>query len=148
MKTRNLIAIFVLTLNFSSFVAFAGNETSLPAEENLYPVYELLAPVSPVEATFEDGIAVYSADFSISRLAPLAPKEADFNDLVPETANAGVCLAPSTPREATFDDEYVSDSLLNAIAPATPSEATFTGDDDYINLAPVTPAEADFEEAI
>jgi len=153
MKTRNIIALSILALNLNVALAFAGNDgiNSRPADENLYPVFKVFAPAAPAEAEFEDGMAVYSAEFLMSKWAPVTPKEADFSDLVPETANT--ITVPSAPKEATFDDEYVPepvvpDSLINALAPVTPCEATFTGEDNYINLAPVTPREADFDEAI
>ncbi|MGA2823600.1 MAG: hypothetical protein ABSE72_08755 [Bacteroidales bacterium] len=62
-------------------------------------------------------------------LAPVTPKEATFNDVLPEKAQAMVSLAPIMPKEATFNDydssNEISSELLKKLAPVTPSEADF-----------------------
>jgi hypothetical protein len=66
-------------------------------------------------------------DFSI--LAPVTPKEATFDDVVPEKAPAMVSVAPATPKEATFEDAdsapEISTEFLKKVAPETPREAEF-----------------------
>jgi hypothetical protein len=65
----------------------------------------------------------------LSILAPVTPKEATFDDVLPEKAPIMVSLTPITPKEATFDDSYssteISSEFLKKIAPVTPSEADF-----------------------
>lgn len=66
--------------------------------------------------------------FNLSALAPVTPKEATFNDVLPEKAPAMVSLAPTAPKEATFDDDSsieISTELLREVAPVTPKEADF-----------------------
>ena len=85
------------------------------------------------------------------------PMEAAFsdNDLVPSSSPALYSLAPVTPREADFSDSDSDDlnSLMMDLAPKTPDEADFldsntpTGMGD-MNLAPVLPSEATFEDIV
>lgn len=67
--------------------------------------------------------------FDIAALAPVTPKEATFDDILPEKAPAMVSVAPVTPKEATFEDDdtapEVSTDLLKKVAPETPKEADF-----------------------
>jgi hypothetical protein len=89
-------------------------------------------------------------------LAPVAPKEADFNENVPEiTENNYDYLKPLTPKEATFDETDNKgsttslDNLLEILSPVTPKEADFNEiyELNFMeNLQPVTPREADFNE--
>ncbi len=72
--------------------------------------------------------------FDISILAPVTPKEATFNDVVPEKAPSMVSIVPVAPKEATFDEDNsleISTELLKVVAPVTPVEADF--DDAVIN---------------
>ena len=122
MKTTTMIlaAIFSLSLNG----LFAGNDGSTINKELNTPVYNLLAPTTPSEASFED-----LSESTIFFLVPVAPVEADFSDSAPET---------------------IVD--FSTLAPVTPSEASFSSEDSHypgaIGLAPVTPAFADFPETI
>ncbi|TRZ75684.1 MAG: hypothetical protein D4R97_02080 [Bacteroidetes bacterium] len=65
----------------------------------------------------------------LSVLAPVTPKEATFDDILPEKAPSMVSLAPVAPKEATFDDDdssiEISTELLREVAPVTPAEADF-----------------------
>ena len=65
--------------------------------------------------------------FDLSILAPVTPKEATFDDVIPEKAPSMVSLAPVAPKEATFDDSSpeISMELLKKVAPVTPAEADF-----------------------
>jgi hypothetical protein len=63
-------------------------------------------------------------------LAPVTPREALFNDLVPEPKTDLSKLSPSTPKEAAFDDEtnggtVLCNELLKSLAPSEPKEADF-----------------------
>ena len=63
---------------------------------------------------------------TISTLAPVAPVEADFSDVVPEKNIDMTILAPVTPSEADFNDNTEDQTLnLTALAPVTPAEADF-----------------------
>jgi hypothetical protein len=57
-------------------------------------------------------------------LAPSTPVEATFSD---ETANSENNLAPTAPAEASFDDEpeFISASIPEYLAPTTLPEADF-----------------------
>ncbi len=67
--------------------------------------------------------------FDLSVLAPVTPKEATFDDVLPEKAPSMVSIAPVAPKEATFDDDdsslEISTELLREVAPVTPAEADF-----------------------
>jgi len=138
--TDNLILIFsaIVILPFTSISA---NVNGSPAK-GINAI--VLAPTTPAEAIFEEIPAI---DFS---LAPVTPEEADFNDGVPSTGEILINPAPVTPKEADFSDEVLetgADLLL--LAPVTPAEADFNDTAEtpvaVSSLAPVTPAEADFE---
>jgi len=91
----------------------------------------------------------------ITALAPVTPKEATFDDVLPEKAPSMVSLAPVTPKEATFDDDHsspeISTEMLKEVAPVTPAEADF--DDAFIDVHQdtatvnfIAPPEADFSD--
>ena len=76
------------------------------------------------------------------------------NEGVPASTNRGLILismvlsAPVTPKEATFE-ELIPSTELSILAPVTPNEASFEGQDDDTNttdLFPLTPASADFND--
>jgi hypothetical protein len=72
----------------------------------------------------------FQLNSSIVDLAPVPPKEAYFNDIVPEpSANISI-LGPTTPKEATFDEELdcgivMCKDMLKSLAPVSPKEADF-----------------------
>ncbi len=89
----------------------------------------------------------------LSVLAPVTPKEAPFDDILPEKAPAMVSLAPNAPKEATFDDYgssiEISTELLKEVAPVTPEEADFNdalpeGDNNILEIKFRAPLEANF----
>lgn len=100
MKATTIIIAAVFSLLVSS--SFADNNMTLApvTETNATTSLVSLAPVTPVEATFEE-IAT-QADYSV--FAPVTPVEADFNnnDLVQPVDFS--TLAPTTPSEADFSD--------------------------------------------
>ena len=93
--------------------------------------------------------------FTITSLAPVTPKEATFNDNIPEE-RTNINLAPVTPKEATFEDaDYssteITSEFLREIAPVAPAFADF--DDSFpeaiqdTSVATFTiPMEADFPD--
>ncbi len=97
MKTT--ITILTLVFTLSANLIFAGNEgVSLNSGSSMSTTANItLAPVTPLEATFEDDATV--ADFST--------------------------LAPATPAEATFSDEADNTGTDDAIAPVAPLTADF-----------------------
>lgn len=91
----------------------------------------------------------------LSALAPVTPKEATFDDVLPEKAPSMVSLAPIAPKEATFDNDDcsldISTELLREVAPITPAEADFNdasldADKDINAVKFTAPLEADFSD--
>lgn len=120
MKATTILIATVLTLQVN--VLFAHND-NIPAparnESFACPYIAMLAPVAPLEASFEE---IASVDL-IADLMPVTPTEATFEDADLTVMFDG--LAPVEPMEATFEDapaEIVSNFVL---APATPVEADF-----------------------
>jgi hypothetical protein len=122
MKATTILLATVLTLSMN--VLFASNDgAAMMNEPNSF--HTSFAPVTPVEATFEDANDAVATAFI---LAPVSPVEADFSDAIAET---------------TID--------ISTLAPVTPIEADFAADDDTTNVsvfAPVTPSVADFSDGI
>lgn len=89
-----------------------------------------------------------------ANLAPSVPSEADFNDIPPANRSLFKPLTPHVPSTASFEDSEFNlidtKALLQKLTPATPKEAGFEDPDSTLSLAkilaPVLPAEADFEE--
>jgi len=130
MKTIQIIAaVFCLQSN----VLFAANpkeggltnDFSKCVNCSLDAPAALLAPATPLEATFSDDDASME-----SNLAPWMPSEATFEDS-PANLNMDIPenLAPVSPAEATFDE---NPPVMSIVVPE--------------NLAPATPAEADFND--
>ena len=112
MKTVYILAAF-LGLQFSTIFA-AGNYSDSSASlssARIFNLSESLAPVAPKEATFEDVTVM--------------------KDGAPVLEMNNQALAPITPAEADFEEEPVSSNSLNVDA-----------------LAPVTPTSVDFEDHI
>jgi len=126
MKATSII--IAAALSFQVSFLSAGNIETSPTfyneavSVNIY----LLAPVTPVEATFEDATEASAFAFDFSYLSPATPDEADFSDVVPEKNIDLTILAPVTPDEADFNDTIEDlDNDLSALAPVTPAEADF-----------------------
>ena len=131
MKT---ICILLTILSLLYIAPVLAKNSSNPGRHNPVEISDNLmlnlGPVTPAEATFEDGMAVYELQSRISDLKPLIPKEATFNDFIPESFTDISFLAPSSPREAAFDDELnpgkeISDEMMMNLAPSSPREADF-----------------------
>ena len=121
MKTTITILAVVLTLSAS--LLFAGNETSSSpvSNDNATITMAVLAPVAPIEATFEDFTTVNE----IAALVPVTPSEATFEEM-PADVTSVFDLAPVAPIQADFED-VVSDVTINngILAPLTPAVADF-----------------------
>ena len=124
-KKAILITVILLGFGISSVWPMDGPEMKNNTAISLPGISVLLAPSTPVTATFEDsdsGIPSYE-DYSI--LLPTTPSEADFEEGILETA---ISLAPVTPAKADFNDEDESPIIWSILAPVTPKEADFTED--------------------
>ena len=120
MKTSVLTLAAVLTL--TATLVFAGNKSMVNTPAGSETIALRIAPVTPVEADFEEMVPVN-----------------DFRE-----------LAPTTPAEATFEEVSDENTIAAGFAPETPKVADFEDVVEYpavimAELAPVTPAEADFE---
>ena len=118
MKATTIILAAVFTLSMN--VLLASNDGAVGNNET-YSL-QVLAPITPSEATFED-VIVASAD--IFNLAPVTPGEADFSDVAPEPVNDFSALSPVTPSEADFSENEIPMNNLD-LAPVTPAFADFT----------------------
>ena len=121
MKTTITILAAVLTLSAS--VLFAGNETSSTpvSNDNATITMSVLAPVAPAEATFEDLVVVNA----IASLVPVTPSEATFEEMSVDVALV-FDLTPVTPIQADFEDVVTDVTIDNeTLAPATPVVAEF-----------------------
>jgi hypothetical protein len=115
MKATTIILAAVLT--FTANGLFASNDNAVPMVNSTTVSMTSLAPTTPCEADFEDASLTVDVAF----------------------------LAPTTPTEASMDElNYEVLSALN-LAPVTPNVTDFEEDTDFRSLAPVIPAEADFE---
>jgi len=95
-----------------------------------------------IEKTSSAPVANATGTITLTSLAPITPKEATFEDAV--TMNDYAYLAPTTPTEAQFEDiSFESVAALN-LAPVIPAVADFEDGIDFSSIAPVVPAEADF----
>jgi hypothetical protein len=122
MKSTTIIIAAVLALQMN--ILFAGSKSSYetPVTNENSPLSLIsLAPITPLEATFDDNATLTVYDV----LAPVTPTEATFEDMPYEMAPA-IDLAPVTPAVADFEDAIDTITLdLNAFAPNTPAEADF-----------------------
>jgi hypothetical protein len=88
-------------------------------------------------------VANATTTITLTSLAPTVPMEATFEG--PFIITDLAYLAPATPTEAQFEDiSYELVAALN-LAPVAPAAADFEDGIDIGSLAPVVPAEADFE---
>ena len=126
MKAITIILAAVFSLQFSFL--FAGNNEARPVliSEAVSLSIATLAPVTPVEATFEEANETNAFNFDFLTLAPETPAEADFSDVVPEKNPDLTILAPVTPAEADFNENTEDQAVnLKDLAPVTPSGADF-----------------------
>lgn len=96
-------------------------------------------------------------NLDLPSLAPATPKEATFQDNIPEEKSY-VNLAPFTPKEATFEDDNnnntgtgITSDFLREVAPITPDFADFEDAapdlvNDTVAVHFRTPQNADFTD--
>jgi hypothetical protein len=98
MKATTVIIAAILALQVN--ILFAGNETvSAPGTtDNTLISAAILAPVAPVEATFEEAILINEN----ANLVPVTPSEATFEDVSCDMVSA-FDLAPVVPVLADFE---------------------------------------------
>jgi len=115
---KTLAVIFALQINF-----LFGSNDGVPKNSNSLlnsNTFASLAPITPLEATFEE-VSV-SSEFSF--LAPSTPVEAGFEEEADVVTS--LHLGPVTPVEADFSDDVPdSSSEISSLAPVTPTAADF-----------------------
>jgi len=116
MKATAVILAAIFTLQAG--ILFAGIDNAPAANDKSTISF---APVTPAEATFEDATTI-----SVVDLMPLTPAEASFDDMPAVLPSVGN-LSPATTSEVDFEDMVEVTVYDNGL------------------LAPITPAEADFE---
>jgi hypothetical protein len=121
MKTTTIIIAAIFTLQAG--ILFAGNDnisTSVSIETPAI-TFAVLAPSTPVEATFEEMPMLNET----ASLTPVAPAEASFEEM-PSDMFSLLMLAPATPITADFND-FVDAVTIDpaSLAPVTPSTASF-----------------------
>jgi hypothetical protein len=109
MKTVFILAAF-LGLQFSTIFA-AGNYSDSSASLSsaiIFNLSESLAPVAPKEATFEDAAVMKDGapalELNNQVLAPITPAEADFEEVIDGNTINIDALAPVTPVSVDFED--------------------------------------------
>jgi hypothetical protein len=128
---RKTIYIFVVLLGFQFHTVYASvknSETVTFSTEIVSGVTsDILNPVTPAEATFEDVAETNMLESYIFELAPVAPRVADFTDGAPAAEINSLILAPETPKEADFEDDQVTinTSANQGLPPVTPPVADF-----------------------
>lgn len=117
MLTRKTIYILaaILGLQFNTLFA-AVNFTKSTVEPGYGFNNAMLMPSTPSEATFEDvaeaADGAPTTEINLINLAPVTPKEADFEDGILPAEISPDHLAPVTPREADFEQETIKPSKL------------------------------------
>ena len=120
--------------------------------------FTLLYAGDPKYSIVKSDVTTSFLAVNYTELAPVTPKEADFNDYELLLFPAISYLSPITPKEATFEDLnpessilFINSEILQKIAPETPKEAGFEDSENesaavFESLAPVTPRLAEFDE--
>ncbi len=128
MRTIYILAAFIGLLYNTTFAASNLSNSPLSSNKGMVTVTgKMLNPATPPEATFDDfGISNLS-DPDILTLTPVIPLIADFYDEAPAMEISLTSLAPVTPREADFEDITATNdtSSVSDLSPVTPAEATF-----------------------
>ena len=103
MKATTIIIAAVLSLQVSLLNAGNNETRSIVNDETVLCPTRVLAPVTPIEAIFEETIVTNAFGFDFTTLAPVTPIEADFYDTIPEKNFDHTILVPVTPAEADFE---------------------------------------------
>lgn len=136
MKTKIIISFAVLLLNIS--LVFSGSNnlriTNRLVDDKVNADLLNLLPLTPREATFEDGLSVRTAAEFVTPSTFILSNNNPEGPIMDESFNYTL-FAPVTPKEASFDDsgydENISPSLLKSLAPCTPREAYFNDNSIY-----------------
>ena len=82
--------------------ARSGNDTDRPAENSSGSETFTIAPVTPMEAGFDEDVPSTATVINtlFTTLAPITPAEANFND----DNELKTDISPTTPKEADFDE--------------------------------------------
>jgi len=130
MKTTIIILATLLTLNTS--MIFANNprynhSKVEPIKNETTLRMDKLNPVTPFQVNFSDGLDHMTAPDAMALiLAPIVPKEADFEEVNPDSLIQVLKLSPETPKESDFEEtDTVNPVIIHSLAPATPAEADF-----------------------
>jgi hypothetical protein len=100
MKVKTLLLTALLTLQLGVFAGSGEWETAMKG--TMVPsLTEMLSPVTPREATFEE--VTETTTFNVAAIAPVAPAHADFSDTVENSTIIIGNIAPVTPAEADFE---------------------------------------------
>ena len=126
MKAQSIIIAAIFSLQVS-FLFASGTDTRLRINNNEFVnvSVNILAPVAPAEATFEDETIPALENLDLPGLTPVTLAEATFDD---ETGDMLVFskLTPVTPFEADFNDDYPAQLVdITALAPGTPGFTDF-----------------------
>ena len=100
-----LAAILGLQVNTIFAAESSGNNPAVPGKVTPEISIRGIAPITPVEATFEDAGLVMALLADVSALAPEVPAVADFEDA--GTIHEGLfpsLTGPAIPAEAGFED--------------------------------------------
>jgi|GEM_PF-4212401 len=103
--TRNKLVLFTFLagLQASALVAAGNVHPAEASRDKAASVITAIAPLTPAEATFEDGTDARESVMTFQALAPIVPAVADFGDEMQAEINLEK-LAPVTPAEAEFEE--------------------------------------------
>ncbi|NCA77701.1 MAG: hypothetical protein EOM90_15320 [Alphaproteobacteria bacterium] len=129
MKATMILLTTFLILQSTVLWAKTPKKGALKSESFIGEVYiniEKLAPTLIINVAFIDGTEITSEKtISIDVLAPVTPKEAEFEEVQPEQVDLEK-LAPSMPSVTEFEE--IPETLIpdpTTILPAAPTEAEF-----------------------
>jgi hypothetical protein len=105
MKTKFLIilALIVCQLTFAGTRNNSPKGADGPAREQWSLPLLMLAPATPVEATFDETVDSNPGTLSMSAVAPVTPREATFEDLPAGNAVSSTVSAPANQKPNATD---------------------------------------------
>lgn len=125
-------AIFIISLIFllSAGTVFAGNDLESPGinvsiSENLL---KILAPVTPKEANFDEDFSGMVKNSSIQSLAPTTPETAGFDEPTPTDIRVKEMIhlvSPKSSNEIDLNNTLEKRNNIRQFRPLTPKEASF-----------------------
>ena len=128
MKTAIFTTSVIFLLSFGN--VFAGNDLESPGynESITARLLKILAPVTPKEASFDEGTATAKGSSENGSLAPSTPETAGFDDsLNTEMSMHDIIrlLAPKSPQQVDFNDTADPSINLRQLRPLVPKETYF-----------------------